>query len=241
MPQEINTAIATDSLTPPIQNFNITYDSPTRTGTQDIFNPIGTAGPQWISNAPKIKTSINAFLYKNSGRRPSFSKVVRFNVRGDPRVYVNSHGGMNFGSDSVVTSNPNFVNFGVASINATDKLGYVIVATTRVRRPTSRSYWRQQVHYIFLMSLKLWTKLNILSGKIFLSVNQLLTPPLFIWKIILPFHHIKMEKSNSLFHHRKMEKSISPFHYQKMQKGISPFYHRKLKKRISSFHQLTWF
>ena len=61
MPRDTNTAVATVSLTPPIQIFNSTSDSPTRTVTQDIFNPIGPAGPQWIRNAQKLKTSINDF------------------------------------------------------------------------------------------------------------------------------------------------------------------------------------
>ena len=46
---------------------------------------------------------------------------------------------MHFGSDSVVTPNPNFVNFRVASVNATDELGLVSATTTRFRRPTSSS------------------------------------------------------------------------------------------------------
>ena len=54
-PQDVNTAVAAVRLNPPIQTFHNTYDSPTRTGTQDIFNPIGPVGPQWISNADKTK------------------------------------------------------------------------------------------------------------------------------------------------------------------------------------------
>ena len=46
---------------------------------------------------------------------------------------------MNLGSDVVFTQNPNFVNFGLASINTTDKLEYVSAPTNRVRRPTNSS------------------------------------------------------------------------------------------------------
>ena len=42
---------------------------------------------------------------------------------------------MNFGSNAVFTQNPNFINLGLTSVNTTNKLGYVSVPTTRVRRP----------------------------------------------------------------------------------------------------------
>ena len=138
-----NTSVATIRLTPPIHIFNSTSDFPTRTGTQDIFNPIGPAGPQWISKAQKLKMSINGLFDKNSVPRPSFSKVVVSKVTGDPRVDVNSRGGMHFGSDSVVTRNPNFGSFGVASVNTTDELGLFSASTTRVRRLTSSSDWSE--------------------------------------------------------------------------------------------------
>ena len=51
---------------------------------------------------------------------------------------------MNFGSDSVITPNLNFMKFGVASVNAMYKLGYVSVPKTRVGRPTNISYCLQQ-------------------------------------------------------------------------------------------------
>ena len=63
-------------------------------------------------------------------------------------VDVNSLSGMNFKSDTVVTPNPNFVNFRIASVNTTDKLGSVSVPTTRVGKPTKISNWRRQAHYI---------------------------------------------------------------------------------------------
>ena len=93
---------------------------------------------------------------------------------------------MKLGSDSVVTPNPNFVNFKVASVNATDELGSVSVIITIFGRPISRSDWCRQGHdieettadrvieikakseYILKMSLKLWKKFKILGGKVFL-------------------------------------------------------------------------
>ena len=56
-------------------------------------------------------------------------------------VDVNSCGGMNFGSDSFVTPNLKFINFGVVSVNATDKLESVSTTAAIVGRPISRSKW----------------------------------------------------------------------------------------------------
>ena len=64
MPRDVNTAVATARLTPPIKIFNSTSDSPRRTRTQDISNTIGPADPKWTSNAQKLKTSIHGFLTK---------------------------------------------------------------------------------------------------------------------------------------------------------------------------------
>ena len=55
---------------------------------------------------------------------------------------------MQFGSDSVVTPNPNFVNFRIASVNATDRLGLVSATTTILGRPTLSSDWLQHGHDI---------------------------------------------------------------------------------------------
>ena len=140
-PRDVNTAVAAARLNPPIQIFNINSDYPMRIWTRDIFNLIGPAGLQWISNAEKVKTSINGIFDENSGPRPSFSKLVICKVTGDPRVDVNSRGGMNFRSNTVVTPNPNFVNFRLVSVNTTGKVGYVSVPTTRVGRPTNISDW----------------------------------------------------------------------------------------------------
>ena len=83
--------------------------SSTRNGTQNIVNQIGPTGSQWISAAQELKTSMGGPFDKNSGPRPGFSKVVGNVVMGDPRVDVNSRCGMQFGSDSFLTPNSNFL------------------------------------------------------------------------------------------------------------------------------------
>ena len=46
---------------------------------------------------------------------------------------------MNFGSDTVLSKSPNFMNFGLSSVNTTDELDFVFVPTTRVGSQTDGS------------------------------------------------------------------------------------------------------
>ena len=80
---------------------------------------------------------------------------------------------MDIGSNYVVSESPNFMDFGLSPVNTPNKLKYVIVPTTRVRRLTNgsdRLASRHDIeevtvergseakvysHYIFKMSLKL--------------------------------------------------------------------------------------
>ena len=150
----------------PKPNFNNNSNSPTTTGTQDIVNPIGPAGPHWISADQNLKTFIDELFDKNSGPRPSFSRVIGSELMGDPRVNVNLCIGMHFGSDFVIIPNPNSVNFGVASVNAKDKLESVSATTTRVGSSTIISKWRRQGHNIEEVTLERVSKGKLYSDYI---------------------------------------------------------------------------
>ena len=55
---------------------------------------------------------------------------------------------MNSGSDTVLSKNPNFMNFGMLPTNTPDKLRSGIVPTTRVGRPTNVFNWIRPRHDI---------------------------------------------------------------------------------------------
>ena len=55
---------------------------------------------------------------------------------------------MDFGSNSVVSESPNFMDFGLSPSNTPDKLKSVIVPTTRVGRLTNVSNWPRPRHDI---------------------------------------------------------------------------------------------
>ena len=48
---------------------------------------------------------------------------------------------MCFGSDTVLSESPNFMDFGLSYVNTTDELGSVFVPTTRIGRPTDGPNW----------------------------------------------------------------------------------------------------
>ena len=55
---------------------------------------------------------------------------------------------MNFGSETIISKNPNFINFRMSPVHITYKLGAVIVPTTRFGRPKNGSDWIQHGHDI---------------------------------------------------------------------------------------------
>ena len=55
---------------------------------------------------------------------------------------------MHFGSDTVLSKSPNFINFRLSSANTTDELGSVFVPNTILGRQTNGSNWIPPWHYI---------------------------------------------------------------------------------------------
>ena len=48
---------------------------------------------------------------------------------------------MNIADDIVLSKSPNFMDFGISSVNTTDELRSVFIPTTRIRRLTGGSNW----------------------------------------------------------------------------------------------------
>ena len=87
------------------------------------------------------KLPLMDFFDKHRETTTILSKVVGCKITNDSSADTNLRFWMKFGSDAVFNQNPNFVNFGLTSINTTYKLGSVSVLTTRVGRPTNISNW----------------------------------------------------------------------------------------------------
>ena len=55
---------------------------------------------------------------------------------------------MNFGSDTVLSESPNFMDFGLSSVNKMDELGSVFFHTNRSGTPMDSSNWLPPGHGI---------------------------------------------------------------------------------------------
>ena len=144
----------TSRLTLQNPNFLITYDSPTRTGTQDIVRPRQSIIPQEARNTDPLNASINRFLAEHGHPTPIFSKVIGPKIVPNESADVYARKRMDFGSNSVVAESLNFMDFRLLPANTTDKLKSIIGRTTRVEMTTNGSNWIASRHDIEEVTLK---------------------------------------------------------------------------------------
>ena len=104
--------------------------------------------PQEARNAKPLDASINRFMAKHTEPTPSLSNINGRKAVTNKRSDVYTRRWMKFGSDTLFSKNPNFMNFGLSPVNTTNKLGSIIVPTTRVWRPTNGYWWIHPVHDI---------------------------------------------------------------------------------------------
>ena len=126
-------------------------------GTGPLFPPISKGGqnievprrftiPQEVSNAKPLKSSININPDKHRDTMPSWSKVIGSKTFTNESADVYVHVRMNFGSDTVLSKIPNFMDFGLSSVSTTDELGSVFISTIRSGRQTNGSNWLPSGH-----------------------------------------------------------------------------------------------
>ena len=147
-PRDGNPTIGSIRLTSPVRigGSNICYSS--RTGNQYIINPRGSIGPQWIRDDQPLDTSINGNYSEHRDPAPIFSKLIGRKFIDESSADVNSRFRMNFGSDTVLTKSPNFVNLGLASVHISDGLRSVFITTNIIRTPKDSSNWIPTSHRI---------------------------------------------------------------------------------------------
>ena len=75
-PRDVNTAIATDILTPPRKNFNSTSNSPTWNRNQDIASSRRSVITTTARNADPLDAPINQILDSHGHPKSIFSKVI---------------------------------------------------------------------------------------------------------------------------------------------------------------------
>ena len=117
-------------------------------GSHKIDCPKRSIITQEVSNAKPLDASINQFTVEHRNPKPGWSRITgrKSVINKSSDVYARSP--MNFGSDIILSENPNFMNFGRLCVNTTDELGSVLVSTSKVRRPTNGSNWIPPGHDI---------------------------------------------------------------------------------------------
>ena len=79
---------------------------------------------------------------------PSWSEVIVSKIFTNESADVYACGLMNFRSDTVLSKSPNFMDFGLLSVNTLDELSYIFIPTTRIVGPTNGSNWLPPCIYI---------------------------------------------------------------------------------------------
>ena len=121
---------------------------PISIGIQKIEGPRRSIIPQEARNSEPIDASVNRYPDKYRDPTLGWSKKIGSKLVTDESVDVYARGRMNFGSDTVLSEDPNFMNFRLSTVNTMDKLRSVIVPTIRVGGPKNGSNWIQPRHDI---------------------------------------------------------------------------------------------
>ena len=110
-------------------------------GRQKIEGTRRSIITQEVRNSKPLDRSINIITARHRDPNPGLSKVIGSKSVNNESANVYAHSWMNFGSDTVLSKSPNFMDFGLLSVNTTDELMSVFVPTTIIGRPMDGSNW----------------------------------------------------------------------------------------------------
>ena len=148
IPIDRNTVIITPRINTQFHTVTGPSVPPISIQSQKIEGPRRSVIPQEVRNSEPLDSSINLFPAKHRYPTPGWSNKIGSKTVTNKSADVYAHSQMNFGSDTVLSKSPNFMNFGLSSVNTTDELGSVFVLTTRVERSTNGSNWNPPGHDI---------------------------------------------------------------------------------------------
>ena len=121
---------------------------PISIGIQKIEGPRRSVIPQEVSNSEPLDSSINIIPEEHRDPTPSWSKVIGSKTFTNKIADVYARGRMKFGNDTVLSESPNFIYFGMLSVNTTYEIGYVFVPTNKIVSPVDGSNWLPSGHDI---------------------------------------------------------------------------------------------
>ena len=117
-------------------------------GSQKIEGPRRSIITQEVRITDPLNTFINIITSKHRYPTPIRSKAISSKIFTNKSADVYAQSRMNFGSDTVLSKSPNFMDFGLSSVNTMDELGSVFIITNRIGRPMGGSNWILSCHDI---------------------------------------------------------------------------------------------
>ena len=175
-PWDGNTDVGFTNLDSPVRIGGYNSVSPSRTGSQDIIDTLGSIGPQWSREAQPLDTSINRIYFKHRDPAPTCSEVIGCNFADESSSDDNSCCWMNLTRDAVLTKVPNFVNLGLSSVHTLDELGSVFSPTTRIKMPMDVFNWLPPgnciVEVIAYRVNRTWFEQDYISRTDFLNTRE---------------------------------------------------------------------
>ena len=139
IPVDKNTAGIPPRTTTKVMNGTGPSAPPISIGSHNIEEQRQSIILQEARNAKPLDASINKFSAKHRDSTPGWSNIIGSKLVTDERSDIYVRRQMSFGSDTILSENPNFMHFGMSPANTTYKLGPVIVPITRVGSPINVS------------------------------------------------------------------------------------------------------
>ena len=115
---------------------------------QGIDGPRRSIITQEVRNSDPLDTSINIIYSKHRDPTPTWNKVIGSKFSNKSRTNVYACNQMNLVSETVLRKIPNFIYFGLSSVNTTYELRLVFSHTNRIGSATPGSNWLPRSHRI---------------------------------------------------------------------------------------------
>ena len=136
---------------------------------QDIEGPRRSIIPQEVRNVEPLEASIKRIYYKHRDPIPDWSEIIgsKFTNKYSTDIYV--HGWMNYASDTILSESPNFMGFGMLSVEIMNELRSVFSPTTRIGAVVHGYNWLPRSHCI---SEATADRMSGTESKLFLKLRE---------------------------------------------------------------------
>ena len=148
IPQDRNTNVMPPRATTPVRTGTGPSIPPISIGSQKIEGPRRPIISQEVRNGDPLDAYINRTPSKHRDPTPTWSKVICRKITNESSADVHARGRINFGSETVLSVIPNFMDLGLSSVDTTDELGSIFASTTIIGLAKHGSNWLPRSHCI---------------------------------------------------------------------------------------------